>query len=88
MPSRFRHSRRERNRINRIQPGAEVDQWRGDREKVAAPDGAGAQAAGEVEERVEQVAGDKAQVAAAGKAGAGVKVVVKPQKRPEKYSVP
>ena len=36
----------------------------------------------------QQVAGDKAQVAAAGKAGAEVKVMVKPQKRPGKYSVP
>ena len=55
-----------------------MEQWGGEKEEVPALDGAGDHAPEGVEERAKQAAGAKAQVAAE----AGVKVLVKPQKRP------
>ena len=78
MPSKFGHSRKERNRSNRAQHGARIEQWGGEKGEVPALDGAGARAPEGVEEKAQQAAGAKAQVAAE----AGVKVLVKPQKRP------
>ena len=64
MPSRFKHSRRERNRSNRAQPGARIEQWGGDKEEAPATAGAGARAPGGVAGRAKQAARAKAQAAA------------------------